>query len=61
MAVGSLLQTYLSRFGVSMEGMSGETIGYQYDALKRLTETTQPCGTDWRAHAPLATLASRIR
>ena len=28
MAVGSLLQTYLSRFGVSMEGMSGETIGF---------------------------------
>src|SRR5947207_11339801 len=28
MAVGSSLQTYLSRFGVSMEGMSGETIGF---------------------------------
>src|SRR5437879_9569498 len=28
MAVGSLLQTYLSRFGVNMEGMSGETIGF---------------------------------
>ncbi len=28
MAVGSLLQTYLSRFGVSTEGMSGETIGF---------------------------------
>src|SRR5205809_6674471 len=28
MAVGSLLQTYLSRFGVSMEGVSGERIGF---------------------------------
>ena len=28
MAVGSLLQTYLARFGVSTEGMSGETIGF---------------------------------
>ena len=28
MAVGSLLQTYLSRFGVSTEGMSGETIAF---------------------------------
>src|ERR1700690_3012405 len=28
MAVGSLLQTYLSRFVVSVEGMSGETIGF---------------------------------
>src|SRR5438477_5193905 len=28
MAVGGLLQTYLSRFGVGIEGMSGETIGF---------------------------------
>jgi glycine hydroxymethyltransferase len=28
MAVGRLLQSYLSRFGVSTEGMSGETIGF---------------------------------
>ena len=35
MAVGSLLQTYLSRFGVSIEGMSGETIGFAaaFDAV----------------------------
>src|SRR3977135_601463 len=38
MAVGSLLQTYLSRFGVSMEGMSGETIGFAaaLDAVARV-------------------------
>src|SRR6476469_10590323 len=37
MAVGSLLQTYLARFGVSMEGMSGETIGFAaaLDAVAR--------------------------
>ena len=28
MAVGTMLQTYLSRFGVSVAGMSGETIGF---------------------------------
>ena len=38
MAVGSLLQTYLSRFGVSMERMSGETIGFAaaLDAVARV-------------------------
>src|SRR6266849_5567504 len=38
MAVGSLLQTYLSRFGVSIEGMSGETIGFAaaFDAVARV-------------------------
>ena len=38
MAVGSLLQTYLSRFGVSVEGMSGETIGFAaaLDAVARV-------------------------
>src|SRR5216684_7529387 len=38
MAVGSLLQTYLSRFGVSTEGMSGETIGFAaaLDAVARV-------------------------
>src|SRR6266849_6639986 len=38
MAVGSLLQTYLSRFGVSIEGMSGETIGFAaaLDAVARV-------------------------
>src|SRR6478735_1000091 len=38
MAVGSLLQTYLARFGVSMEGMSGETIGFAaaLDAVDRV-------------------------
>src|SRR6266436_5579822 len=38
MAVGSLLQTYLSRFGVSMDGMSGETIGFAAapDAVARV-------------------------
>src|SRR6267378_4898524 len=38
MAVGSLLQTYLSGFGVSMEGMSGETIGFAaaLDAVARV-------------------------
>src|SRR6476661_8001716 len=38
MAVGSLLQTYLSRFGVSMDGMSGETIGFAaaLDAVARV-------------------------
>ena len=38
MAVGSLLQTYLSRFGVSTEGMSGETIAFAaaLDAVARV-------------------------
>ena len=38
MAVGSLLQTYLSRFGVSTDGMSGETIGFAaaLDAVARV-------------------------
>src|SRR5437868_15182516 len=38
MAVGSLLQTYLSRFGVSVEGMSGESIGFAaaLDAVARV-------------------------
>ena len=38
MAVGSLLQTYLSRFGVSVEGMSGDTIGFAaaLDAVARV-------------------------
>ena len=38
MAVGSLLQTYLSRFGVSTEGMSVETIGFAsaLDAVARV-------------------------
>ena len=38
MAVGSLLQTYLSRFGVSVAGMSGETIGFAaaLDAVARV-------------------------
>jgi glycine hydroxymethyltransferase len=38
MAVGSLLQAYLSRFGVSTEGMSVETIGFAsaLDAVARV-------------------------
>ena len=38
MAVGSLLQNYLARFGVSTEGMSGETIGFAaaLDAVARV-------------------------
>src|SRR5713226_8208246 len=38
MAVGRLLQTYLSRFGVSIEGMSGDTLGFAaaLDAVARV-------------------------
>jgi glycine hydroxymethyltransferase len=38
MAVGSLLQSYLSRFGVNTEGLSGETIGFAsaLDAVARI-------------------------
>ena len=38
MAVGTLLQIYLSRFGVSVAGMSGETIGFAaaLDAVARV-------------------------
>ena len=55
MAVGSLLQTYLSRFGVSMEGMSGETIGFAaaLDAVARAVVAQQLCG-NFREAPPIA-------
>src|SRR5438477_11313341 len=48
MAVGNLLQTYLSRFGVSAAGMSGETIGFAaaLDAVARVEPAVAQAALD---------------